>query len=66
MFKTKHLLATFVVLEAAVIGLLLASHWQVTFAPATTPKASTRKPRRSPSKKSLRTTPKGFPRISSN
>lgn len=65
MFKTKHLLATFVVLEAAIIGLLLASRWQITFAPTTSPKAPTRKARRS-SKKSLRTVPKTVPRISSN
>ena len=65
MFKIKHLLATFVVLEAAIIGLLLANRWQITFA-TTSPKASTRKRRRSPSKKSLRTVSKPLPRISSN
>jgi len=66
MFKTKHLLATFVVLEAAIIGLLLANRWQITFAPTPSTKPSTRKARRSSSKKSLRTEPKTLPRISSN
>jgi hypothetical protein len=66
MIKTRHLLATLVVFEAAIIGLLLASRYQVTLAPTRLRTASSRKRRRKPSRTSLRSVPKAPPRIASN
>jgi hypothetical protein len=66
MIKTKHLLTVLVVFEAAIIGLLLASRYQITVTPTALPKAPARKKRRAPTKKSLPGAAKAPPRISSN